>query len=120
MEPTIDPNVWASLQALEAAGTPGFLRELVSEFLAQAPQRISALREASLRGDARALEHEAHALKGSCGSLGASGMASCCDRLETLGREGSPLGHGDALVKLEEEWQVVRTALLRALSRPDL
>jgi HPt (histidine-containing phosphotransfer) domain-containing protein len=120
MEPALDPKVWASLQALEAAGAPGFLRELVSAFLAQAPVRMSALREASQKGDARALELEAHTLKGSCGSLGAAAMAACCDRLETLGRAGSPLGHGDALTTLEAEWQAVRTALLRALSRPDL
>jgi HPt (histidine-containing phosphotransfer) domain-containing protein len=113
MESAIDPKVWASLQALEAAGAPGFLRELVNAFLAQAPVRLGALREASLRGDA-------HTLTGSCGSLGAAAMAACCERLETLGREGSPLAHGDALAVLEQEWQAVRAALLHTLTRPDL
>src|SRR5262245_27574101 len=120
MEPAIDPTVWASLQALEAAGAPGFLKELVGAFLRQAPQRISAVREASQRGDARALELAAHSLKGSCGSLGATAMAACCDRLETLGREGAALGHGELLAALEQEWQTVRAALQQSLSRPDL
>lgn len=116
----IDPQVWASLQALEAAGEPGFLRELVGEFLAQAPSRIASLRAAGARGDAQALEREAHGFKGSCGSLGAFAMADCCDRLETMGREGSCLGHAHVLAGLEEQWQAVRRALQSALVRPDL
>jgi HPt (histidine-containing phosphotransfer) domain-containing protein len=111
MASVIDPGVWQSLQALEAAGEPGFLRELVSEFLAQAPSRIDAVRAAGARGDAQALEYEAHRLKGSCGSLGAFAMADCCDRLETLGRDGSCLGHAELLAGLEEHWQAVRVEL---------
>jgi HPt (histidine-containing phosphotransfer) domain-containing protein len=119
MGPAIDPKVWASLQELEAAGAPGFLRELVGTFLAQAPLRLSALRDAWRRGDARALELEAHSFKGSCGSLGAAAMAACCERLESSARQGAP-GNSDALAGLEREWPAVRAALLAALDRPDV
>jgi HPt (histidine-containing phosphotransfer) domain-containing protein len=115
----IDPTIWASLVALEAAGAPGFLNELVGEFLAQVPARLASLRAAGARGDAQALEHAAHALKGSCGSLGAFAMADCCDRLETLGRERSCLGHAELLAGLEEHWQAVRSELESAIARPD-
>lgn len=111
MSPPIDAKVWESLLALEAAGEPGFLRELVAEFLAQAPKRMAALRDASARADAPALEREAHGFKGSCGSLGATAMADCCERLETMGRDASCAGAAPVLRTLEQAWQAVRSAL---------
>ena len=117
MPPALDPEVWASLESLEAAGAPGFLRELVSEFLARAPERLQRVRAAALSGDAPALEREAHAFKGSCGSLGAFAMAACCARLETMGRAGSCGGHPEVIEGLERHWQDVRSALLSALAR---
>lgn len=118
MTSALDPKAWASLRALEAAGEPGFLRELTGEFLAQAPARIAELRGAGARGDASALEREAHGFKGSCGALGALGMADCCDRLEAIGRGGSCLGYAEVVIALEREWQAVRRALLQAF--PDV
>jgi histidine phosphotransfer protein HptB len=113
----IDPEIWASLESLEAAGAPGFLRELVSEFLVQAPLRMQRLRAAAEQSDPRALEREAHAFKGSCGSLGAFALAASCDRLETMGRDGSCNGHHEVMLGLEQRWQEVRTALESALTR---
>lgn len=120
MSPPIDPRVWASLLALEAAGEPGFLRELVGEFLAQAPRRMAALGDASAHANAPALEREAHGFKGSCGSLGATAMADCCERLETMGRDGSCAGATEVLRTLDQEWQAVRSALQDALERSEL
>lgn len=117
MSPPIDAKVWASLLALEAAGEPGFLRELVAEFLAQAPKRMAALGDASQRADAAALEREAHGFKGSCGSLGARAMADCCERLETMGRDGSCAGAAEVLRALDREWLAARSALQDALER---
>ena len=115
--PIIDPETWASLESLEASGAPGFLRELVKEFLTQAPQRLERLREAASSGDAKALEREAHGFKGSCGSVGAFAMAESCDQLESIGREGSCNGHGEALSSLERHWLGVRAALEGELAR---
>jgi len=117
MSPILDPEIWESLKSLEAAGAPGFLRELVSEFLAQAPHRMARVRAAAENGDAPALEREAHAFKGSCGSLGAFAMAASCDRLETMGRDGSCEGHAEVLASLEQHWQAVRAELEGALTR---
>ena len=117
MRPVLDPEIWASLESLEAAGAPGFLRELVNEFLAQAPKRMDRIRAAAATGDAPALEREAHAFKGSCGSLGAFAMAESCDKLETLGREGTCDGHAEMLESLDQHWLAVRAALEGTLSR---
>src|SRR5262245_52752803 len=117
MPPVLDPETWAGLESLEAAGAPGFLRELVSEFLARAPERLQRVRAAAASGDAPALEREAHAFKGSCGSLGASAMAISCGQLETMGRGGSCRGHDEVIAGLERHWQAVRGELERARSR---
>ena len=117
MPPVLDPEIWASLESLEAAGAPGFLRELVSEFLARAPERLLRVRAAAASGDAPALEREAHAFKGSCGSLGALAMAASCDRLEAMGRQGSCGGHDEVIAGLEQHWQAVRGELESALLR---
>ena len=119
MSRVLDPEIWESLVSLEAAGAPGFLRELLSEFLAQAPQRMARVRAAAATGDALALEREAHAFKGSCGTLGAFAMAASCDRLETMGRDGSCAGHDQVLAVLEQHWQAVRAELESALRRMD-
>lgn len=111
MTPPIDAQVWSGLVALEAAGEPGFLEELVSEFLRTTPLRIGKLGGASERGDASALEREAHGLKGSCGAVGALRMVSLCDELETLGREARLGGAGRTVHALESELAAVRAAL---------
>lgn len=113
----IDPQVWASLQALEAAGEPGFLHELVSEFVAAVPGRLAALRTAGESADVRELERRAHSFKGSCGALGALGMAQRCEELEQMGRNGACARHAEVLEALELEWQAVRRVLEGELSR---
>lgn len=114
--PPIDPSVWAGLEALEAAGEPGFLPSLIREFLGSAPERIQALREACGSGDAAAVERGAHTFKGSCGMLGAAAMARRCEELEALGRGGS--ADGLAVVEaLDAEWRAVREALESELSK---
>lgn len=113
----IDPEVWAALVALENAGEPGFLAALVREFLDTAGPRLDRLRAANARGDASAVEWEAHSLKGSCGSLGASGMVRLCEQLEHAGTAGSGDAARGTLDALDAEWRRVREALAAELLR---
>lgn len=99
----IDPKTWASLRALEASGAPGFLREIVHEFLTTAPGRLSRLKTALQQADAAALEREAHAFKSSCGTLGARRAASALDELETLGRENRTSAAAALMAALERD-----------------
>ena len=47
----------------------------------------------------------AHGLKGSAVQLGAWGMAELCHKIQTVGRAGSMADTGDALYRLEAEFQ---------------
>jgi HPt (histidine-containing phosphotransfer) domain-containing protein len=107
----LDPGVFGVLLSLEA-DAPGFLAELVAEFRDSALRRVTALRDAVRTGDAEALKFAAHSLRGSCGTLGASGMAALAARLEDLPpaspEEGLPI-----VDRLQAEYEVVRRALDR-------
>lgn len=106
----LDRRVLGSLGTLDA-DTPGFLRQIVGEFHEAASRRLAAIAEALRAGDAQALSFEAHGLRGSCGTLGASRMAILAGRLEALGR-GSRTADGLPLLPaLEREYQAVRRAL---------
>ena len=55
--------------------------------------------------------HAAHALKGSCGNVGAMRMVEICQAMETLGHTGSVAGAAALGIKLREEFDHVRRAL---------
>ncbi len=74
----LDAFVLAGFRELQAQGNPGFVAELIGLFLQDTPPHIDALRKALPKGDRDTLEHEAHSLKGSCGSFGARRMEAIC------------------------------------------
>jgi HPt (histidine-containing phosphotransfer) domain-containing protein len=57
------------------------------------------------------LGQTAHALKGSCGNVGATGMAAVAQQLQLLGKSNSVQGATDLIMSLEKEFTRVRTAL---------
>jgi HPt (histidine-containing phosphotransfer) domain-containing protein len=116
--PAIDPKTWNSLRALEAAGAPGFLQDLVREFLATVPDRLSKVRLALQNGDDDALEREAHAFKSSCGALGAMSAAGALDELETLGREKRASEGAAPLAALERDLDEACGELRTAVELP--
>ncbi|HLM47474.1 MAG TPA: response regulator, partial [Myxococcaceae bacterium] len=86
VETPLDRSVLAGLRELQEEGEPDILGELIGLFLTDAPPQLVALREAAEAGDARSVERIAHTLKGSCGNMGAVGMAALCTELEGMGR----------------------------------
>ena len=68
-------------------GSEVLLARLVSLFFKNSPPRLAALRDAIAAGDAKAVEFEAHALKGSLAVFGAEVATAVALRLETLGRD---------------------------------
>ncbi len=82
--------------------------KLIDLFIKDTSERLAGMRAAM---DGKTLGQTAHALKGSCGYLGAKRMASICETIEELGRAGIS-DRAVALVDLlEEEFARVREAL---------
>lgn len=84
----LDPSILESYRLLQEDGEPDLITELIDAFLADLEERIRVIRQAITREDPAALRSAAHALKGSAGTVGATGLARRCGELETLGREG--------------------------------
>ncbi len=92
-----------ALERLAALGEPGFVREIVQVFLAEAPARLEAARGALERGDLSALERLAHSLKSSAATLGGLRLASTCEALERVARQRDAAASGPLLARLCED-----------------
>ena len=85
-EPALDPAVVAELRHAEREyGNPEFLAQLIALFRANAPVRLTRIREAVVARDGSTLGHTAHTLKSNCTMLGARKLADMCAGLEACG-----------------------------------
>ena len=108
---SLDMETIAVLKELGGDDDPELFNEIVDLFLEDTPTRLRALQAAAAEGDARAVEETAHALKSSCGNLGALLLADLCRELETRGRSRE-LGAVPSLVERSStEFQNVAAAL---------
>lgn len=88
------------------------LKELAALFLESCPERLPDLRTAVERGDSKALEQVAHALKGAVGNFAATAAFEAALRLEEMGRAGDLTGAEAALARMEMEMERLTEALM--------
>jgi two-component system, sensor histidine kinase and response regulator len=84
-------------------GDRELLGELLTIFVEDAPMRMAEIRQAIARGEAAALRHSAHSLKGALKVLGASAAAGQALRLELLGQEGQVIGADEIAAALDRD-----------------
>jgi HPt (histidine-containing phosphotransfer) domain-containing protein len=101
----------------QAGGDCDLLDEIIGMFLEDSPGLLEPLELAIQRGNARGLEHAAHKLKGTFGSLAASRAADAAYRLESIGGSGDLNEARGALDELREEIQCVENELRLLLGR---
>ena len=106
----VDLDQLESLRALDVDGG-GFLATIVESFLASATVSIQALAAAAESGDAAALSREAHRFKGEAATLGANGVATLCEELETMAPPFDRTGAREVVGRVEREMVRVREAL---------
>lgn len=92
-----------ALDRLRRFGGSKLLRDMIRLFLEAVPQRLAAAREGLARRDARAVEHELHALKSSSAQLGAMRMHRLSVEGEQLARAGTLDGASAILDALDTE-----------------
>lgn len=109
--PSIDANMLAQMRKLAMEEEPDFLDSLIDLFFEDARNHLAALREGVSQSDARKLADKSHALKSSCGNLGAKKMTAICNDIEALGRAASVEGAAALVAELEEEFIGVCRAL---------
>jgi len=89
---------------------PGFLDGLVKAFRQDVPSRLDALRAAVASAEAHELALAAHALKSSCGSVGAKRMYTIAAALEDKARGGRLDGAEASVDQLAAEFSRVIAA----------
>jgi signal transduction histidine kinase/CheY-like chemotaxis protein/HPt (histidine-containing phosphotransfer) domain-containing protein len=100
------------LREMQGAEEDDIVENLIKLFLHHTPQHFTALRRALENADAEAIEREAHALAGSCSTLGASQMAALSAELEQIGRSSPQLENADTILEqLVAEYERVCDAL---------
>ena len=87
------------------------LLEIVNIFTTETGPMLTAVREATKCHDAAALEHSAHALKGSVGVFGARAAAEVSQKLELMGRNHDLANAEDACTLLNYELARLGTEL---------
>ncbi len=91
----------------------GLMQEIISTFLDDCSVRMDRIEQAAQREDGPVLSAQAHALKGSSGTLGARDLSRLCRELEELGVDSGSDSAVDLVGQLVREHQRVRAALLR-------
>jgi len=85
--PILDSGMIATLFELDD-GEGEVLRELVTLFSEDAPERLAEMKSASASGDGDLLRRAAHTLKGSARNLGAGRLAAVCEVMEERAKNG--------------------------------
>ncbi len=109
--PAVDPEIIEQLRFLEDEDQPNVVSELLSLFIAHAPPKLEALREALDNGDLAALKWVAHSLKGSSANVGARGMQQICDQLEHQIAPDALASARSLVSTLTDEFTIVEQAL---------
>ena len=80
--PLIDDSVLRELAALDEPGSPSLLRGLIRDYLAETPVAVRAIKQDFDQSGATELARRVHKLGGTSASLGATGVADVCNRIE--------------------------------------
>jgi len=109
--PALDPEMLRELRLLRDEAGPEAIAELFEIFLAELPERLSALRGALDAGATGELRRTAHTMIGTCGTVGALGLSEICCWFEQLVVRSELADLGEALGEVQREADRVVTAL---------
>jgi HPt (histidine-containing phosphotransfer) domain-containing protein len=109
----LDQRSLDELRMLDEPGNPVLMKQLIHEFLAQAPVTLARVKEQALAGNAKGLREAAHKLNGTCLTFGAREVAEICQRLELIGKSGTVAGAVDMLPELDRRYAAASAELSR-------
>jgi len=116
-EATLADDSMARLRRISVPGEPDFFARLCRLFMVDVQERVPRMGDAISRGDARAVEDEAHVLRSTSAALGATEMSTLCGRAEAVAREGRVAELPAILDALRIQMGAVERALVQELAR---
>ncbi len=111
----VDEDVLQRLRDLGGDDDPGFLGDLVKDFLAHGDRAMEGMRAAVKAGDAKRLAEVAHGLKGSSGNVGARALSVLCAEAERIAKTGETAAASVPVEAAVAEWARVRARLAREI-----
>jgi HPt (histidine-containing phosphotransfer) domain-containing protein len=107
---SVDLSILDSLAAMADDGDE-FVSRLIGTFVADTASRIVTLHVAIDSGDLQSIERTGHALKGSSGNMGATGMAALGAALQGAGQKNDLLAARTLVDEMEAAFAQVRQVL---------
>jgi HPt (histidine-containing phosphotransfer) domain-containing protein len=114
--PLIDPEAIENLRALNPGDNDEFLREIITIFLEDTPQRIAELDQSLATGDVPTFTRAAHSIKGSSSNLGTLRLREQAEKLEHGSRKEGLGAVGPDVATLKAEFANVQVALNKYFS----
>jgi HPt (histidine-containing phosphotransfer) domain-containing protein len=99
--PLIDPDAIENLRALSPDDGDVFLKEILTLFLADIPERIADLNTHRLDGNSAAFIRAAHSIKGSSSNVGASELREIAQQIEHHARQHGAFASAVQVAALE-------------------
>ena len=113
--PVIDAESIENLRALNPGDGDEFLREIITIYLDDTPQRITELEQSMVRGDVATFTRAAHSVKGSSANLGAMAVRQVAEQLEHRSHKQGLADVGALLTTLKEQFEVARIEFSKLL-----
>jgi HPt (histidine-containing phosphotransfer) domain-containing protein len=113
-----NPHISARLAQLGEETEPAFVKELVSQFLEQAPATMRRLNGAIQSRDKKATEVHAHKLKGGSANMGATVLAHLFEEVENAARKADMSSAGELMKNIDSEFRGVCHYLGAFLTKP--
>ena len=107
----IDRGAIRRLHELKTSADDPIVVEILDLFLEDAPERMSEISRAFEAADGEGMGRAAHALKSSCGSIGALRMHALLSEIESMGRRAEIGGAGAKITELTAEFHRAKRAL---------
>jgi HPt (histidine-containing phosphotransfer) domain-containing protein len=102
-----------ALNALQSDLGDEIVVELIDLFLENSPKLLSEMEQAAAAADVEGVVQQAHALKSTSQTLGATGLAQVCRDIERMGTNGLASAARAQASLARKEFQAARTALER-------
>ncbi|NTV02811.1 MAG: response regulator [Chlorobiaceae bacterium] len=94
-------------------GDEFIVRDIINQFIGDAPSQIAGLSSALAEGDASRMQLLAHTLKGASATIGAVRLSRCAMAVEKAVRSGGPDAAGPMIPLLVQQFGLLRIELAR-------
>jgi HPt (histidine-containing phosphotransfer) domain-containing protein len=116
LPPVIDPQGIENLRALNPDDHDEFLREIVTLFVEDTPQRLAELDRSLAAADAPTFVRAAHSIKGSSANLGALALRAAAEELEHRSAKQGLADVASLVVRVKAEFARTQTELERLIA----